>query len=139
MPRRAARPSDSRNNMADWTISQLNKTHARSAFFCGKEPLDAYLRTLVSQYEKRRLGRTYVATEPDSARVAGYYTLAAGGIDVSIMPASARKKLPKHPVPAIHLGRLAVDQDFRGRGLGAILLFHALQTALILSESVGVH
>jgi ribosomal protein S18 acetylase RimI-like enzyme len=123
--------------MADWVISRLEKTHDRSAFSSGKAPLDAYLQSLASQYEKRRLGRTYVATEPSSTRIAGYYTLAAGAIDVSALPESARKKLPKHPVPSIHLGRLAVDQAYRGRRLGETLLFHALQSALELSEKLG--
>ena len=121
----------------DWVISRLDKNHDRRQFDCGKAPLDEYLSTLVSQYEKRRLGRTYVATEPNSSRVAGYYTLAAGSIGVSVLAESARKKLPKHPVPVIHLGRLAVDQLYRGRRLGETLLLHALQNALELSEKLG--
>ncbi len=123
--------------MANWIISRLEQKHDRSAFSCGKAPLDAYLQTLVSQYEKRRLGRTYVATEADSTRVAGYYTLASGSIGLSILTENVRKKLPKHPVPAIHLGRLAVDQTFHGRRLGETLLFHALRLALELSEKLG--
>jgi GNAT superfamily N-acetyltransferase len=123
--------------MADWIISRLNKNHDRTAFSCGKAPLDVYLQSLVTQYEKRRLGRTYVATERDSNRVAGFYTLAASAIGVSVLAESVRKKLPKHPVPAIHLGRLAVDQAYRGRRLGETLLLHALQTALELSETLG--
>ena len=125
--------------MAEWIITRLNKDHDRTAFSCGKAPLDAYLQSLVSQYEKRRLGRTFVATEPASTRVAGFYTLAAGSIGVSILPASIRKKLPKHPVPTIHLGRLAVDKAYRGQRLGETLLLHALKAALELSESLGAY
>ena len=91
----------------------------------------------MSQYEKRRLGRTYVATEPGQHRIAGHYTLAAGALNVSCLPSALRKKLPKHPIPTIHLGRLAVDQAFRGRRLGETLLFHALQAALSSSEKIG--
>jgi GNAT superfamily N-acetyltransferase len=123
--------------MADWVIDRLRMTHARADFCCGRPALDTFLRTLVSQYEKRRLGRTYVATEPDSTRVAGFYTIAAGAFDVSCLPATLRKKFPKHPLPTIHLGRLAVDRAFRGRRLGETLLFHALRTALKLSERLG--
>lgn len=96
-----------------------------------------YLATLVSQYEKRRLGRTFVATEPGRSQVAGYYTLAAGAFDLSCLPQKDRQKLPKHPVPTVHLGRLAVDRAFRGKRLGETLLFHALRTALTTSETVG--
>jgi GNAT superfamily N-acetyltransferase len=123
--------------MAEWVIERLQAKHERGEFSCGKTPLDTFLRSLVSQYEKRKLGRTYVATEPGQTRVAGYYTLAAGSFDVSCLEESARKKLPGHPLPTVHLGRLAVDAAFRGKRLGETLLFHALQTALELSEKLG--
>ena len=79
--------------MAEWVIERLGAAHERAEFCCGKPPLDTFLRTLAGQYEKRRLGRTFVATEPGSTRVAGYYTLAAGSFDVSCLPAAVRKKL----------------------------------------------
>jgi ribosomal protein S18 acetylase RimI-like enzyme len=123
--------------MAEWSIGPLRAAHERADFSCGKPALDTFLTTLVSQYEKRRLGRTFVATEPEQPRVAGYYTLAAGAFDVSCLPEAARKKLPKHPLPTVHLGRLAVDEAFRGRRLGETLLFHALRAALELSERLG--
>jgi GNAT superfamily N-acetyltransferase len=123
--------------MADWQIGRLQAMHERAGFTCGKPALDLFLHTLVSQYEKRHLGRTFVATEPGEACVAGYYTLAAGAVDVSSLPEAARKKLPQHPVPTLHLGRLAVDEAFRGKRLGETLLFHALQAALELSDKLG--
>jgi GNAT superfamily N-acetyltransferase len=123
--------------MAEWLIEPLGAEHDRSAFACGKAQLDTFLAVLVSQYEKRRLGRTFVATEPGQARVAGYYTLAAGSLDASCLPADLRKHLPRHPIPTIHLGRLAVDRAFHGKRLGETLLFHALQKALELSEELG--
>jgi GNAT superfamily N-acetyltransferase len=123
--------------MADWVIERLRPDHDRSGFSCGQAPLDAFLATLVSQYEKRRLGRTYVATESGQKRVAGYYTLAAGSLDASSLPTASYKHLPKHPIPTIHPGRLAVDSAFQGKGLGETLLFDALQRALELSEKLG--
>jgi ribosomal protein S18 acetylase RimI-like enzyme len=124
--------------MADWLVSPLNKDHQRADFACGKAPLDSFLRSLVTQYEKRGLGRTYVVTEPESMFVAGYYTLAAGALDVSVLPAALRKKLPKHPIPTVHLARLAVDLNFRGRRLGEFLLFNALETALASARMLGI-
>jgi GNAT superfamily N-acetyltransferase len=125
--------------MAEWHIEPLKAVHERAEFSCGKPSLDLFLRTLVSQYEKRRLGRTYVAVEAGQLRVAGYYTLAAGSFDVSCLPAAVRKKLPKHPIPTIHLGRLAVDLTCRGQRLGETLLFHALRAALDMSKKVGAY
>jgi hypothetical protein len=114
--------------MAEWVIQRLTSAHDRTAFSCGKAPLDTFLVTLVSQYEKRRLGRTFVATEPGQTRVAGYYTLAAGAFDLSCLPQRDRKKLPKHPVPTVHLGRLAVDLAFRGKRLNPSHLYLPINT-----------
>jgi len=91
-----------------------------------------------SQYEKRRLGRTYVALFPGAKTVAGYYTLAAGSIAIANLPEDAAKRLPKHPVPVILLGRLAVDQKARGQGLGKTLLRDALLRSLSMSEQLGL-
>jgi GNAT superfamily N-acetyltransferase len=123
--------------MANWVIERLTREHSRAGFSCGNPELDTFLTALVSQYEKRSLGRTYVATEPGQVRVAGYCTLAAASVDWSCLPLPLRKKFPKHPLPTIHLARLAVDLAFRGKRLGEILLFHALQSALDLSKKLG--
>ncbi len=125
--------------MAEWTIETLSKHHDRSAFACGERSLDDFLRLRASQYAKRRLGITYVAVELGSVRIAGFYTLAAGSLDVSDFPEAERKKMPEHQIPTIHLGRLAVDQAYRGQGLGETLLFHALRTALEPTEKMGAY
>jgi ribosomal protein S18 acetylase RimI-like enzyme len=124
--------------MAEWIISHLNKDHDRADFSCGKAALDSFLRSHVTQYEKRHLARTYIAMEPGSSMVAGYYTLATGSLDASVLPEAVRKKLPDHPIPTVHLGRLAVDLRYRSRRLGETLLLNALSTALESSKSIGV-
>ena len=113
-------------------------SHDRSGFSCGNAPLDNFLRTLVSQYEKKRLGRTYVGVRPGSKVVIGYFTLAAGSIPPESFPSSA-KKFPAHPVPVVLLARLAVDSREQGRGIGARLLASAMGRCLQLGRSVGVH
>ncbi len=124
--------------MPEWRIEPLRASHDRGGFSCGKAPLDEFLRLRASQYEKRRLGRTYVALFPGATTVAGYYTLAAGAIAVANLPPQAAKQLPKHPVPIILLGRLAVDQRARGQGLGPALLRDALRRSLDLSKQLGL-
>jgi GNAT superfamily N-acetyltransferase len=125
--------------MADWLIERLGGAHERGLFSCGKAPLDTFLRSLVSQYEKRKLGRTYVAVRPGEARVYGYYTLASSSVAFQNLPPGAAKKLPKHPVPVVLLARLAVDQAAQGKGLGKRLLLDALARSLDLSEKLGIH
>jgi GNAT superfamily N-acetyltransferase len=125
--------------MPEWSVEPLARHHERSGFSCGKPPLDEFLRTLVSQYEKRQLGRTYVAVFPGTAKVAGYYTLASGAIPFQNLPPAAAKKLPRHPVPAVILARLAVDTAAQGQGLGETLLIDALRCTLGLSAALGIH
>src|SRR5438034_4368122 len=124
--------------MAEWRIEPLRASHEREEFSCGKPPLDDFLLLRATQYEKRRLGRTYVALFPGATTVAGYYTLAAGAIPIANLPPQAAKRLPKHPLPVILLGRLAVDQKARGQGLGKALLRDALRRSLDLSKQLGL-
>lgn len=125
--------------MQNWTIEPLTPTHRRSEFACGNESLDQFIRTLVSQYERRNLGRTYVAVGSDRKRVLGYYTLAAGAVAFRNLPLRAAHKLPKHPIPVALLGRLAVDARCQGQGLGKLLLADALRRCLALSSDLGLH
>ena len=125
--------------MADWQIEHLERGHGRDAFSCGKPPLDEFIHRLVSQYEKRNLGRTYVAVHPGDKQVLGYYTLASGAIPFQNLPVRSARKLPRHPIPVILLARLALDQSVQGRGWGEGLLIDALQRGPALADKLGIH
>ena len=125
--------------MAEWVIESFARRHDRAAFSCGKPTLDDFLRTRISQYEKRRIGKTYVAVPEGEDRVLGYYTLAAGSVAFQHLPDNVVSKLPRHPVPVVLLARLAVDQSGHGRGLGEGLLIDALKRSLDLSTRLGNH
>ena len=43
--------------MDEWRIERLDRGHVREGFDCGKPSLNDFLQVLVSQYEKRNLGR----------------------------------------------------------------------------------
>lgn len=124
--------------MANWQIEPLADGHDRGEFSCGKSPLDVFVRTQAGQYARRDIGRTFVAVYPGEKTVIGYYTLAASGIDSAHLPPALGKKLPKHPVPTILLGRLAVDQSARGQGLGRDLVADVLRRVLRIADEVGV-
>jgi GNAT superfamily N-acetyltransferase len=122
----------------EWRIERLDR-HVREGFDCGKSSLNEFLHVLVSQYEKRNLGRTYVALLGDDQRVLGYHTLASGEIEATSLPANQAKKLPRHAAPVVLLARLAVDQSVHGRGLGGFVLRDAMTRSLDLSEKLGIH
>lgn len=125
--------------MGDWRIEPLDPSHERDAFSCGVAALDDFVRTLVGQYEKRRLGRTYAAVRPGERLVLGYYTLAASSVSFENAPPALARKLPRHPIPVVLLARLAVDRAVKGQGLGEALLLDALRRSLEISRSLGIH
>jgi len=124
--------------MPGWQIDPLTQAHSRGSFCCGKASLDKFIRELATQYARRDKGRTYVATLPPARAVLGYYTLAAGAVAFENLPSESGRKLPRHPIPVVHLGRLAVDQTARGEGLGRFLLLDALNRCLRLAEQAGI-
>lgn len=116
-------------NGAPFDLVPLTAAHDRAAFCCDAEPLNRYLREQVTQDIRRRVAACFVALT-DEQRIAGYYTLASASLFLADLPVSTGKKLPRYPtVPAVRMGRLAVDQSFTGRGLGGALLADALDRA----------
>jgi GNAT superfamily N-acetyltransferase len=114
---------------ASFRLRPLDTTHDRSAFDCGSEPLNRYLKEQVGQDVRRRVAACFVALASDD-RIAGYYTLASASLLLADLPAGIGKKLPRYPtVPTVRMGRLAVDQAFKGQGLGGALLADALDRA----------
>ena len=91
----------------------LGSRHDRTAFDCGSEPLNRYFSQQASQDVRCRVTACYVALSQDG-RIAGFYTLASAALLLSQLPADLGKRLPRYPtVPAVRMGRLAVDQAFK--------------------------
>ena len=114
---------------APFRLAPLDAAHDRTAFNSDSAPLNRYLREQVTQDVRRRVATCFVALA-DGQRIAGYYTLASASLLLAELPASTSKKLPRYPtVPAVRMGRLAIDQAFKGQGLGGALLADALDRA----------
>jgi GNAT superfamily N-acetyltransferase len=120
-------------------IERLSARHDRGGFDCGKPSLNDFVTRFASQYEKRNLARTYVLVRDGEAKVLGYYTLASSAVEFDSLPADMTKKLPNHPVPAILLARLALDQSVRGQGMGGRLLRDCFERCLLLADQIGIH
>lgn len=117
---------------APFRVAPLDAGHERATFNSGSTPLDSYLREQVTQDIRRRVAACFVALadDPQNPRIAGYYTLASASLLLTDLPSDLGKKLPRYPtVPAVRMGRLAVDLAFKGRGLGGAMLADALERA----------
>lgn len=120
-----------------WQIVSLERSQDWAAFDCGESELNEWLRAHALSSEKSGSARTFVAVDAAN-RVLGYYAMAAQSVVAVSAPERLRKGMPRHPIPVVLLARLAVDQNLKGRGLGAGLLKNALLRCLNASKEVGV-
>lgn len=124
--------------MKGFSISPLDKTHDRKSFSCGVDSLDNYFHKQAGQDSRKRIAVTYVLHEQNANKVAGYYTLSATAIEWMTLPETVRKKLPSYPcLPATLIGRLAVDETYKKRGLGELILMDAMKRAYRTSLEVA--
>lgn len=124
--------------MAIWMIRRLEKSHDRTTFECGQPLLDEWLKDRASQFDRRDLSRTFVATRPELVAVLGYYAISTHRVVYEVLPTAEAKGLPRLAVPVLLIGKLAVDRRVQGQGLGALLLVDALRRSLQISEQVGI-
>ena len=121
-------------------IEPLNTTHDRPGFCCGVETLDRYLQKQAKQDIKRHISRVFIAAETDRPKkVIGYYTLSSLSIELNQLPENLSRKLPKHPIPAVLIGRLAVSQSARGKGVGKMLLADVVKRVLAVSDEIAIY
>ena len=121
-------------------IEFLNPSHHRSSFNCGHSSLDSYLKTQASQDVKRKMSKVFIATDKaDFKKVLGFYTLSTTSIGLSQLPKDKSGKLPRHPIPAALIGRLAVNQSAQGKGMGSMLLADAVKRTLSISNEIGIY
>lgn len=119
-------------------IEPLGKQHDRKDFSCGNPKLDHYLQRQASQDVKRKITRVFIAAEDQATNIIGFHTLSALSIEAENLPNSIARKLPKHPLPAALIGRLAVHQGVQGKGVGRMLLMDALKRTLLASETIAI-
>jgi GNAT superfamily N-acetyltransferase len=117
----------------------LSVRHDVSRFSNGVHPsLDEWLQERARSSEGLS-ARTYVvcaADEPD--RVVGYFSIAAAVEQRNALPSAKLRRGVPTQVPLLLIGRLAVDAQWQGRGLGSALLADALKRSLAASEIAGV-
>jgi GNAT superfamily N-acetyltransferase len=116
-------------------VEPLSPQHDRANFDCSEPSLNDFLQRYARQNDEKGLGRTYVAVLPNENHIYGYYTIASGSLQFDTVP----EKLPRYPIPVVLLGRLAVDQQAKGQGLGKALLADALKRAAAISGQLGIY
>jgi GNAT superfamily N-acetyltransferase len=128
----------------DLITEQLNTVlHDRNSFDCGVNELNAFLKQHANQNQSKNISTTYVTvvavSSDDRKKIYGYYTLSAGHIQCDQLPENIKSKLPKYPIPIARIGRLAVDNDHKGQGIGGFLLHDAFANVLSIADKMGVY
>jgi GNAT superfamily N-acetyltransferase len=95
-----------------------------------------FLKQFAGQNEDRGLSRTFVMTEAGQNQVIAYHCISSGAVSFEEMP---ERRLPRYPIPVVHLGRLAVDLRHQGQGMGEFLLMDAFRRAQLVAQQVGVY
>ncbi|MDP2432301.1 MAG: GNAT family N-acetyltransferase [Pseudomonadota bacterium] len=113
----------------------LSATHLTDAFASGTPSLDDWLQRRARANQISGASRTYVVAE--AGRVIGYYCLASGALALNDAPGGLKRNMPD-PIPMAILGRLAVDQTWQGRGLGAALLRDAVERTQAAAAILGL-
>ena len=111
--------------------------HDRNRFNCGIEALNNYLKVMASQQAKKDNTRTFILeSDNDSSHIVGFYTLTMTPIDLKALPEKLQKKHQPSTSGGL-IARLAVDERYKGKGLGEWLLIDALRKLLAASDSVA--
>ena len=120
-------------------VLPLTGNHEREGFDCGRQGLNDWLRQVARQHQDKGLSKTFVATAEEMPdRICGYYALTLAELENRHLQQAWRKKLPRR-IPGVRLGRLAVDRQYQGKGLGKLLLVDALGRAgRIYREAGGI-
>ncbi len=113
----------------------ITANHDLSAFDCGEESLNTWLKKRSLKNNQHGASRTYVITEGKC--VIGYYCLAAGAVSIEEAPKNLRRNMP-NPIPVLVLGRLAIDKKHHNSGLGSALLRDAVLRTLQAANIAGV-
>lgn len=114
---------------------RINLSHQPEGFDSGNSQLDDWLKRRALKNEAEGASRTYVLCEGE--RVVAYYCLANGAVAQAEATGRIRRSMPD-PIPVMVMGRLAVDRQWQGQGIGRALLRDGILRTLQAAEIVGI-
>lgn len=109
--------------------------HDTSAFACGVESLDHWLKQRALKNQATGASRTFVVC--DGKRVLAYYALASSAVAPEIATGRLRRNMPD-PIPVVVLGRLAIDRSLQRSGVGRALVRDACLRVVAAADAIGI-
>ena len=120
------------------SIKEIKSKSLLKKFDCEVEPFNTFLSGYALKNDELGIGKTFVAVN-DDGKICGYFTLSTARISYKEIPDEYKVRLPKYPIPAIRIARLAVSKDMKGKGLGKALLKQAFMKIVQVSDITGVY
>ena len=115
------------------TFSRLSKDVIDNAFpfDCGHDDLNDFFRNDSLNYEREFLGKSYCfLLDENPKEIVCIFTVSNDSIKVNFLPNARKKKVTKQiprekhfrSYPAVLVGRLSVNQKYKGKGIGRELM-----------------
>jgi hypothetical protein len=84
-------------------------------FDCGNEELNKFLAKRAQTEEAQRLSKTKIVTN-ENGEIVGFYTIAPAVIAKESLEKNDAREVSYAEVPAIRIGRLAIDKKYHRMG-----------------------
>ena len=120
------------------SIKDIQPKSKLKDFDCGTEVLNDFLIRYSLKNDILGIGKTFVALD-EREDVVGYFTLATAQVVFKDIPDTYRSKLPKYPIPALRIARLAVSKNQQGKGIGKWMLAQAFIKIIHVAEITGLY
>lgn len=120
------------------SIRDIKSKQMLKDFDCGIDVLNEFLSRYASKNDSIGIGKTFIALDEED-RIAGYFTLATAQVRYEEVPEQHKMKLPKYPIPALRIARLASRKDLQGKGAGRWLLSQAFLKAVQVADVTGLY
>lgn len=134
-----------KDNSDEISILLLTEGYPIKPFDCEDEDLNDFLFNEATPYQKELLATTFVMENDE--QTLGYYSLLNDSLqlreDMFASKSQFRKFLrelmpyPKRhlkTIPALKIGRLAIDKSFKGKGLGSVIMANIISKCIKMNK-----
>lgn len=135
-------------NSSDFALVLLTDSHKIKSFDCEDEDLNEFLFEKAKDFKKQFLATTFLI-ESESRTVA-YYSVFHDSLNVEEEDFASKstfkkflKNLVSHPkrhlksFPALKIGRLGIDKEFKNQGIGRKIVSNIINEAFDLNNRQG--
>ena len=134
-----------KDNSDEVSVLLLTEGYSIKPFGCEDEDLNDFLFNEATPYQKELLATTFVMENDE--QTLGYYSLLNDSLqlreDMFASKSQFRKFLrelmpyPKRhlkTIPALKIGRLAIDKSFKGKGLGSVIMANIISKCIKMNK-----